>query len=264
MLTVLCSGKGSPGVTASALALSAAWPNPPAMLVEADEAGGDLAIRVRTASGKALPESPTVATLAADARGSDRDPQLVARRALRLNGQLSVVPGFASAEQGAGMVSLWETLATALAASECDVIADLGRLHAGSLAMRVAEAADVVVVVGRADVASVVHLRARITVLGNTLDAHRGRPPTIVPLLVTKARTAARDVDEVVEVLAAGCLGTPTPLYLAWDPAALASLEAGDDPRGRLRRTTLLRTAQQASDQLANHRIPTAATEVAR
>ena len=53
MLIALCSDKGSPGVTTTALALGSAWVTP-VVVVEADLAGGDLAIRLRP-HGAALP-----------------------------------------------------------------------------------------------------------------------------------------------------------------------------------------------------------------
>lgn len=263
MLTVLCSGKGSPGVTSSALALTSAWVSP-ATMVEADSGGGDLAIRLRTAYGHALPESPTVATLAAEARADGRDPQLVARRAVAVNDHVSVLPGFASAEQGSGMVPLWDSLARVLESSTSDVIADLGRIHSGSLSMRLAESADVVIVVARANLESVVHLRTRITNLSSTLGPTRSRPPTIVPLLITRGRTAAADVSDVDMVLAAAGLRTPKPIYLEWDPAALARLENGEPPNRQLNRTPLVRSARQVADHLHSHHSATTSSEVAR
>lgn len=262
MLTVLCSGKGSPGVTSSALALASAWPSP-AVLVEADEGGGDLAIRLRTAAGQALPETPTVATLAADAR-AEAEPLKVTSRAVPLNDQVGVFPGFGSAEQGAGMVTLWDPLAHVLTRAHTDVILDLGQLHSGSLTMRLAETADVVIVVARARLDSVIHLRTRITNLAHTLGRTQGRQPVIVPLLITHARTAASDVNDVAEVLAASGLRIPKPVHLAWDPAALTRLENGEDPHGRLSRTTLIRSARQVAGQLLGHRRAATPSEVTR
>ena len=263
MLTVLCSGKGSPGVTSSALALASAWPSP-AILVEADAGGGDLAIRLRTAAGQALPETPTVATLAAEVRADSRDPQLMGRRAVAINDHVSVLPGFASAEQGAGMAPLWDALARVLATSTSDVIADVGRIHSGSPTMRLAESADVVVVVARANLNSVVHLRTRITNLASTLGRTRGRQPVIVPLLITRARNAAADVADVDEVLKAAAAHTPRPSYLGWDPAALTRLEDGENPNRQLNRTTLMRSARQVADQLLVHRRAATPSEVVR
>ena len=46
MFIVLCGDKGSPGVTTTAVALASAWAGH-AIAVEANPAGGDLAIRLR-------------------------------------------------------------------------------------------------------------------------------------------------------------------------------------------------------------------------
>ncbi len=71
MLVALCSDKGSPGTTTTALALAAGWPTP-AVVIEADPYGGDLGLRLRTETGCVLPETPTVLTLATAARTSTR------------------------------------------------------------------------------------------------------------------------------------------------------------------------------------------------
>lgn len=253
MLTVLCSAKGSPGVTSSALALAAAWPNA-VTLLEADEAGSDLAVRLRTSSGQALPETPTVATLASAARDREINPHLVRKWAQAINDQVHVIPSVASTEAAAGLVTLWDRLATALAASETDVLVDVGRLHSGSPAMSLVSAADAVVIVCRADPASVVHLRERVRHVTGSLTRGRRKVAPIVPLVVTTARAAAADVADVASVMDAAKLQTAAPIYLSWDPKALTALEAGQSPAGRLSKTTLLRSAQQASDQLLGRR----------
>src|SRR5680860_1230834 len=68
MLIGLASVKGSPGVTSAALALIAVWPRP-AVLLEADPAGGDLTYRCRAAHGGPVYASKGLLTLAAAVRG---------------------------------------------------------------------------------------------------------------------------------------------------------------------------------------------------
>lgn len=253
MLIVLCSAKGSPGVTSAGLALAAAWPSA-VILVEADPAGGDLAVRCRTGRhGLALAETPTVATLAAMASAEDRtgaDSTLVARTAQRLNNRIWVIPGVASAEAGAGMTDLWEPLAAVLGSSHTDVLVDAGRIDTCSPAMRLLDVADAVAVVARADLAQVVHLRDRVRHLADEMSA-RGRPTVpLVPVLVTAARSALRDVSDVDTVLAAASGMVEPATYVTWDRASLLRLEAGETPAGRLGRTPLVRTAQQVTDRL--------------
>lgn len=249
MLTVVCADKGSPGVTSTALALASAWPTP-ALLVEADAAGGDLGIRLKTENGGVLPDKPTVATLAAAARNVTDRSGLVAQYAFTINDQVRVVPGYLVAEQGSGMSPLWEELAITLQASADDVIVDVGRVQSTSTAMRIIEAADAVVVVGRDSTSSVLHLRERVSHLRSALGHGR---TTIVPLLVAGHRHAATALAELDEILAVSGLDTTESTYLAWDVAALAELEDGDDPRGRrLSRSLLMRTATPAAEKLAS------------
>jgi hypothetical protein len=242
MLLAVCSDKGSPGATTAALALASVWSSP-AVLVEADPYGGDLAIRLRTKAGAALPEAPTVLTVAAAARTSE-SPALVSRYAQQINDQVSVVAGHLVAEQRGGVAD-WEPFAAAVAASGVPVVADLGRLHAGSPVLPVAARADVVLVVARPDAGSVIRLRERLNRLVPALAAHRGAPPRLFPVLVSPHRHGAADVADVQRILAEAMAG---PLivgtgFLAQDPAAVARLEAGENPAGRLARTPLLRTA---------------------
>lgn len=251
MLIAVCSDKGSPGTTSAALALASAWPQP-ALLVEADPYGGDLAIRLRTGSGAALPESPTVLTVATAARTSTAS-DLVSRYAHHVNDQVSVVPGQMVAEQIRGIED-WEPFAAALTASGLPVVADLGRVHAASPVLPVAAHADVVVVVARPDPGSVIRLRERLSRLVPALAAHRGAPPRLFPLLVSPARHGRADAADLQRILA----GTPAgPLvvgsaFLAHDPAAVTRLEAGETPGGRLGRTALLRSAHAVAATVAS------------
>lgn len=249
MLVAVCADKGSPGVTTAALAVAAAWPSA-AVVVEADPYGGDLAIRVRTRAGAALPEAPTILTLATAAR-THEDPELVQRYAHRLNDQVGVVPGHLVAEQISG-VRDWTPLATCLAGSTVPIVADLGRIHSGSPVMPVAAAADALVVVARGDVGSVIRLRERLVRLIPAIAAMRGAPLRVFPLLVTNSRHGAGDTADVTRLLRDSPAG---PLissvgYLALDLPAVRRLEAGDDPHGRLARTALLRSARVFARQL--------------
>ena len=251
MLIAVCSDKGSPGATTTALALASAWSSP-AVLVEADPYGGDLAIRMRTKSGAALPEAPTVLTVATAARTS-ASPALIARYAQRINDQLSVVPGHLVAEQLTGVPD-WEPFAAAVAASSLPVVVDVGRLHAASPLLPVAAGADVVLVVGRPQTGSVIRMRERLNRLVPALAAHRGAPPRMLPVLVSPNRHGKADADDLQHVLAgtpAGPLITGTG-FVALDPGAAGRLESGEDPTGRLARSPLLRTARAVASTIAD------------
>lgn len=248
MLTVVCCGRGAPGATSTALTLAAAWPAR-TLMVEADPYGGDLAFRCRTPEGLALPETPTVLTAAVAAR-TDVSAGMLGRYANRLNDSLGVVSGHLAAEQGSGVTD-WEPLARAMAgtASTGPVIVDLGRIHGASPSLPIAAAADVVVVVTRADVGSVLHLRERLARLVPVLAQRRGWPPRIVPVVVTGRRQGAAHAQEIAELLA----DTPAgPVIagvgsIAWDPTGLERLERSADAVG-LSRTPLLKSAAKVVD----------------
>lgn len=245
MLTILCSAKGSPGATTSALALAAAWPGEAgALVIEADPAGGDLGIRLRPRGG-AIPTTPTVATLAADAREADSD---VTAKAIALNETIRVVPGFQSPAQGRGLTALWSTFAGVLQRSETDTLVDIGRLTLESVTMPLVDVADVIVVVVSPTIASLVHARELATQL-------QGRPAVVQPLIVTRGRDAAADRGNVDEVFADAGLLAAASVHLAWDVATVAALEAGESPAGRaLSRSKLLRSAHVAADAIVEHR----------
>jgi MinD-like ATPase involved in chromosome partitioning or flagellar assembly len=249
MLVAVCSDKGSPGATTTALALAAAW-REPAVMVEADPYGGDLAVRMRTDAGTVLAETPTVLTAAAAAR-TRRDGALATEYAQRVNGQLSVLPGHLVAEQTAG-ISDWTPLATSLACSSRPVVVDLGRLHAGSPVLPVAAAADVLVIVARAETGAVIRLRERLSRLVPALAARRTSRVRLFPVLVTRERHGQRDLLDLRRVLEGTDAG---PLVagmgcMAWDRSAVARLEAGEYPGGLLARTGLMRTARRTAADL--------------
>jgi MinD-like ATPase involved in chromosome partitioning or flagellar assembly len=254
MLIGLCGDKGAPGVTASALAIASAWPGP-AIVVEASPAGGDLAIRLRP-KGSVLPETPTVLSVVTAARGTDWT-DAVANHSHGLNSTTTVVPGPALAEQFTN-IGDWAPLADALSRSSVPVFADLGHLHGASATIAVAARADLVVVVSRPDIASVVRVRERLIRAATDLARMRGTAPRLFPLLVSTSRHGQADVADLSAVLAE----TPArPFlvdagFLAHDPAAVRRIEAGEEPTGRLARTALMRTARVVASQI--ERIATA------
>jgi MinD-like ATPase involved in chromosome partitioning or flagellar assembly len=248
MLIALCGDKGAPGVTTSTLAIASAWPEP-AIAVEASPAGGDLAIRLRP-KGSVLPEAPTVLSVVTASRGAD-GADAVANHSHVLNSTTRVVPGPALAEQFSN-IGDWAPFADALCRSSVPVFADLGHLHAASAAIAVAARADLVIVVSRPDMPSVVRVRERLVRAATVLARMRGAAPRLFPVLVSTSRHGPADVADLGAVLAE----TPArPFlvdtgFLAHDPAAVRRLQAGEEPAGRLARTALLRTARTVADQI--------------
>lgn len=248
MLIALCGDKGAPGVTTSTLALASAWTGP-AVVVEASPAGGDLAIRLRP-KGSVLPETPTLLSVVTASRGVDAMDAL-ANHSHVLNSTTTVVPAPALAEQFTN-IGDWSPLADALGRSSVPVFADLGHLHAASAVITVAARADLVVVVSRPDMPSVVRVRERLTRAATDLARMSGTAPRLFPLLVSTSRHGPADVADLSLVLAE----TPArPFlvgagFLAHDPAAVRRLQAGEEPAGRLARTALMRTARTVVDQI--------------
>ena len=250
MFVALCGDKGAPGVTTSALALASAWQGP-ATVVEASPAGGDLAIRLHP-NGAVLPETPTVLSLVTASRSApEQDP--VSTHAHALNSTTTVVPGAPLAEQMAH-VRDWSPLADALDRTQLRVFTDLGHLHAASPALTIAARANVVVVVSRPDMPSIVRLRERLSRLAIDLAHLRGDPPRLFALLISTKRQGGANVADLRAIL------TETAVkpflvdvgFLAHDPAAVRRIEAGEEPAGRLSRTDLLRTAKEVAARLDN------------
>lgn len=242
MLIALCSEKGSPGTSTSALALASAW-DEPAIVVEADPAGGDLGIRLRP-RGNALPEAPTVLSLAAAAR-VDKEPDLTNRHAHVLSPQVSVVPAPLRWEQMA-KVGDWRAVADCLRRSPVPVFADLGQIHSGSSALPIAASADVVILVGRPDVTSVVRLRDRLAHLGTDLAAVRGTPARLYAVLVSTARHGQAHANDLA-VLLAETSARPFLAgvgFLALDEGTVRRLGTGENPGKRLARTNLMRSGR--------------------
>jgi hypothetical protein len=214
--------KGAPGATTVALLLAAACANEPVparpsspLLVDADLAGDDLSIRLGLAA------APSLATLALAARRT-RGLEL-----LRLHSQRSprhpgvqAIAGTRGPEQARVVAPLLEPLAGLLrdpALAEfgfSPVICDLGRAATGGATPALLEAADVELLVTRADPPSLIQL-----------DAYLGsrRPPRRRAVVVVGPCPYSTPELE-------RALGEPVAAIVGWDREAVRALE-----RGRLR-----------------------------
>lgn len=252
---VVCADRGAPGATTAALALGTAWPTPgPALVVEADPYGGAIPLRCNTTRRREwVPESPTVLAAAAAAVASRGVPsgEVVTQYAHRFSDRVQVVVGHRVAEQARG-ISDWGPLGQALRAVGGPVIVDVGRIHAASPSMKIAASAHIVVLVARGDVPDVLNMRARLEALVPALAEERGRPPVVVPVLLTPRTAGAGQVSQLRTVLAdsevAPCIADMG--FIAWDPAGVELLEAGETGEKTLGRRPLLRSAQVLAGQL--------------
>lgn len=266
MLFAVCSDRGAPGSTTAALALAAARGRP-AVVVEADPYGGDLALRCRI-DGHPIPPTPTVLGLGAgrvDRIPPSPDRLSVASNQGRhrldlwhdgshlLNSLVRVVPGFSTAEQGATVA--WPTVTTTLEMQLTPVFADLGRIHSGSPSMPLACAADALIVVCRGDMASVQHLMWRLDHLVPAIAERNGQPPAVIPVVVAARRNGARAAKQISELLAESPVAPALRGvgWLAWDPVGAHALAEGADPWGRpLRKSVLMKSARAVMSLLGS------------
>jgi hypothetical protein len=121
---ILASAKGSPGVTTTALALSFWWQHP-LILIEADPAGGDLAVRL------GMSEEPGLVGLAAALRRSPIEHQqksgLIAQYAQRTLSGVQVVVAPAGSPQASSALSLLSESDSVSPPEETDLLVDIGR-----------------------------------------------------------------------------------------------------------------------------------------
>ena len=251
MIVSVCSDKGAPGVSTLAVALGMVWPGDRAV-VEADTAGSDLSFRMHPAvsdtPGAHLAPDPSIAALATAARlGLSSAGPLPFAQNTSLG--VPVVPGVLSAERFRALRSLWPGLGQALAAWPGTVLADLGRMSPGSPAAAVATASTAVLLLTRADLEGLFHLRDKVVELAGMVgpaDGEKVRVGVVVTAPVKQRRAA---VEQVEQVLAS--IGSPAPVLgcFAADPAAAQQLWAGVVTR-RLAGSDLVRSARSVAESV--------------
>ncbi|WP_233525877.1 hypothetical protein [Actinomadura spongiicola] len=267
-LIALAADKGAPGVTTAAVALGAVWPRP-VLVAECDQAGGDLVYRLPAetgddADGGVLNPSRGLLSLAATARRGLR-PDQIAEHCQRLVGGLDVLVGLTNAEQAQAMTWLWRPLGRAFAGlAPVDVIADCGRLGPDSPLTDLMREADLVVLLTRATLEQVAHLRERVAALASDL---RGGPPVGV-LVLADPRDFRGSIAEVARILA-GARRRQDPDAAREPPAPDVTVLGGLalDPKGaellsgrwggRLDRSLLIRSAREVAGDLVG-RLPSA------
>lgn len=263
MLAAICCDRGSPGSTTTALALASAR-GLPAVVVEADPYGGDLALRCRV-EGRPLTPTPTVLGLGAgrianraagssDGRaGAVQRPDLWRANSHPFSPDVRVVPGVMYAEQGTSLS--WPTMVETCRSQTVPVFADLGRIHTGSPSLPFAAAADVLVTVCRDDMVSVEHMLHRLEQLVPVLAGYNHRPPSVVPVVVADRRHRDHPVSHVAEMLADSKVAPAVRGVgrLVWDPTGVALLEEAGDPWEKpLRRSALMKSARDTLELLAD------------
>jgi hypothetical protein len=227
MLIAVTSLK-SGGATTLAAALAAVWPGEPALLIEADPAGGDLGGWHR------LPDTPGLASLANACRTGQAD---LTEHATRLPFGVDAVLAAAGRLQASAAIGLLADTEPARWTKERPTVLDVGRLEPGSPALPLLELADAVLVVAGGDVLSL--LRVSLA----DIPIPRASLVTIGPL--------AHPREDL-----AGLLPIPLLAELPWDRHSAEVIAGTRRARKAWTRVGLPATARTLAQSLATPAIP--------
>jgi hypothetical protein len=228
-------------VTTAAMALALTWPSP-VILAECDPSGGDVLAGLlagHVPAHQGLMEHAIEAGRDGRAAARALDAQLIPLDADRTR---TLLPGLTDPRQAPGITAAWPALTATLTAQDADVIADCGRLDAGSCEpLAVLSAARTIAIVLRPTLRQVWSARPRVDIL-----ADLGGSGSQVALLVTGPGThSAREVSRV--------LGVPVAAVLPDDARSAALLSDGAGSWHALTRGSLLRSARAAGNALRSH-----------
>jgi hypothetical protein len=242
-LYALVSAGGSPGVTTAAIALALAWPSR-VIVAECDPSGGDALAGLLTGSvcaGHGLMEHAIEAGRDGLAATRALDAQSIPLDADRTR---TLLPGLTDPRQAAGLASAWPAVTATLTAQDADVIADCGRLDAGSgQPLAVLSAARIIAIVLRPTLRQVWSARPRVDMLADLADSG-----SKLALLITGPGThSAREVSRA--------LGVPVAAVLPADARSATLLSDGVGGWQDLRRGSLLRAARMAGSALRGYEV---------
>jgi hypothetical protein len=243
-LIALAADKGAPGVTTAAIALGAVWPRP-VLVAECDQGGGDLVYRLPAEGGGMLNPARGLLSLAATARRGLR-PDQIGEHTQRLVGGMDVLAGLTNAEQAQGLTWLWGPLGRCFASLHpIDVLADCGRLGAGSPLSDLLREADMIVLFTRPSLEQVAHLRERVSALASVES--RTRPPIGI-VVIADPRDYRGAIAEVDRIVAQAQLPATVLGGFAYDPKGAEMLRG--QWGGRLDRSLLVRSARELAGSL--------------
>ena len=219
-VVALCSAKGSPGVTTTALGLALGW-HRPVILVEADVAAGS-SILAGWLRGSTAHERGLIDLALAAALGEELDAAL-AKSLMPLAGPAQLLPGLANATQVSSVGRLWQPLGELLRqmdAQGTDVIIDLGRLGAANGPAELLRFADLTLLTLRADLPAVAGARGWLPVLRNELDRTGQGTAELRAVVIGPGRPYS--AREIGDALALPVLGA-----LVWEPDCAAVFSHG-------------------------------------
>jgi MinD-like ATPase involved in chromosome partitioning or flagellar assembly len=250
-LVSLCSAKGAPGVTTTALLTAALWPRP-VLLADCDASGGDVALRLPSESGRPVdPERGLLSLTPLARRGLTADTVLGHRQVVA--GGTEILAGLATPEQARAVGPLWSVFAGAFETLPgVDVLADCGRVGSDPVVLPVLARSALVVFVVRPTVPGVVHTRERLRLLETVLRPH-GVGPRVGVLVVAPAGDT-REVEGVYASIRADLPWVETLGHLAEDPKGAGLFEGHELTRPD--RTMLVRSARSVVGRLAGSVAP--------
>ena len=237
-LFALVSAGGSPGVTTAAIALALAWPSP-VIVAECDPSGGDVLAGLLTGhvpAGQGLMEH----AIDAGSEGPGAARALAAKLIpLDADRTKTLLAGLTDPRQAMGLASAWPAVTGSLTAQHADVIADCGRLDAGSSQpLAVLAAARTIAVVLRPTLRQVWSAQPRVDILAQVVG-----PSSQLALIVTGPGThSAREVSRA--------LGVPVAAVLPDDARSAALLSDGVGEWHDIASRGLLRSARTAGTAL--------------
>ena len=195
MVIALTSVKGSPAVTTTAVGLAARWPDPGAVVIEADPTGGDLAARF----GHHF--EPGLATMALDSRRNSGtlDPQAWLQTLPCGAEALLAAPGASAAASLAELAGRLPQLIAALAVDRPAVLIDTGRWQENSVTGRLLNTADAVLVMAHPAIEGIRQLQVRTAALrALNRDVHL--------VLVGEGPWSPREISTTLGLPVVGCL----------------------------------------------------------
>lgn len=243
MVTIaFASGKGSPGVTTTVLALAMVWrevhPDRTALVIDADPGGSGITMgflqgRVDATCG--------VVPLAARRPASAVSAMWAELVALDQDGGALLLPGIPDASLRDAVDHAWSTVVAALTelrrlAPDVDVLIDLGRCRSGDAPLQLLDGADRAVVLTEARLRYVPAARGTV----RTVSDH---VPSVSCAIVGGATHYSPTEIE-------SALDAPVLAVLPHDPGAAAVLSDGDPPGWRFKRSPLLRSARAMAASL--------------
>ena len=243
-VVALTSGKGSPGVTTTALGLAAAWPSVHpdrrVLVAEVDPAGGDIAagyLRGESQAGRGL------LALAAK-RGHDPVAALWSQLlSLDDEQRTLLLLGLSDPTRSAALDGAWTALAQAIDLlrsdePELDVLLDCGRLEAAHDPRVLRQRADLIVLVTGSSASAAVSARVAARRLSDESPAQVG-----LVVVGPDRPYSAQDVAEVTQLPLLGAL--------AFDPATASVWSQGIRSGRRHARSPLARQVRALAASIA-------------